>query len=90
MRHLSLVGLAVLGVTGCASSTELSRRANAHMVAANESAAAGDYAHARQEQKRAEHLYQRADARAFEEHAPPPAPPETPPPLPLFDPQMQR
>lgn len=78
-----------MAVAGCASSDELAARSNARMTSATEAAAAGDLGRARQEQRRAEHLYQRASARAFEEARP--APPEPPnPPLPLFDPQLGR
>lgn len=88
--RLTWIALAVVGVTGCASSGELSQRADAHMVAANRAATAGDYGRARAEQKKAEHLYQQADARAYEEGRPAPPPPETPAPLPVFDPQLER
>jgi hypothetical protein len=85
MRHK--VAIAMFLVAGCAGSDELSLRAQQHMSAANQAAARGDQRGTIHEQRRAEVLYQRADARAFEEERPAPTPPG-PAPLPLFDPQL--
>lgn len=74
---------------GCASSTQLSQQANQHMEQARGAAATGNYEMARAEQRRAEHDYQRAVARAYEEERPAPPPPADAP-LPIFDPQMER
>ncbi len=87
MRTLALA--IVLVGAGCASSQELAGRANARMLAANDAARGGDYARARDEQKHAEHLYQRAVNRAYEEGRPAPPPPE-PTALPVFEPQLER
>jgi hypothetical protein len=83
------MGLAMVLLVGCASSGQLSERANAHMTDARQAAAVGNYQVARAEQRQAEHDYQRAVARARDEGVPEPAPPAGAP-LPIFDPQMQR
>jgi hypothetical protein len=89
MREVLLAGsLLALGASGCASSDELNRRAAMHMDNAHKAAAVGDYPQARDEQRRGEHAYQQADARAYEEQRRAPPPPTAP--LPLFDPQYQR
>jgi hypothetical protein len=88
MRYTLLIVALALG--GCGSSVELRARAEHHMQAAGQASAAGDYRRTVDEQRRAMYLYQRADARAFEEGRPQPPPPATPAPLPLFDPNMQR
>ncbi len=87
MRILAIAML-VVGA-GCASSQELAGQANARMVAANDAARSGDYQRARDEQKKSEHLYQRAVNRAYEEERLPPDPP-SPPALPVFEPQLER
>jgi hypothetical protein len=76
-------------LAGCASSQQLSEQANVHMSQARGAAATGNPWLAHQEQRKAEHDYQRAVARAYDEDRPAPPPPQDPP-LPLFDPQLQR
>ena len=76
-------------LAGCASSAQLSQRANAHMAEARGAAATGNFDLARIEQREAEHDYQRATERARAESRPTPPPPPNPP-LPLFDPQLER
>jgi hypothetical protein len=80
----------ILALAGCASSSELSTRAQSHMQAAQLAWHSGDYRRTVDEQRKAAHLYQRADARSYEEGRPAPPPPPGPAPLPLFDPNMQR
>ena len=87
MRYLGLA--TIVWLAGCASSAQLTQRANAHMADARNAASVGDYQLARAEQRKAEYDYQRATERARDESRPPPAPPQGPP-LPVFDPQMQR
>ena len=87
MRFLGLATVVVLA--GCASSAQLTERANAHMADARQAARVGDYQLARAEQRRAEHAYQQAVERARDEGRPEPPPPADAP-LPIFDPQMQR
>jgi hypothetical protein len=86
---MRLMGLAMVVLAGCASSGQLSERANAHMADARSAAAVGNYQVARAEQRQAEHDYQRAVERARDEGRPEPPPPADAP-LPIFDPQMQR
>jgi hypothetical protein len=88
MRHTILT--LILALAGCASSSELSTRAQGHMQAAQRAARSGDYRRTVDEQRKAAYLYQRADARSYEERLPGPPPPPGPAPLPLFDPNMQR
>lgn len=88
MRHSLLI--VTLALAACASSDELGARAERHMQAAQHASAMGDHRRTVDEQRHAEHLYQQADARAYEERRPQPPPPSTPAPLPLFDPNMQR
>ncbi len=87
MRFLGLATVVLLA--GCASSAQLTERANAHMAGARDAAAVGNYEVARAEQRKAEHAYQRAVERARDEGRPEPPPPANAP-LPIFDPQMQR
>ena len=89
MRHLRVLSLLALGVGACASSSELTRRADYTLASADRALAAGDYETAHHEQRRAEHLYQRATAKAWQEGKIPPAPPPSTP-LPVFDPQLER
>lgn len=88
MSAIRVLCLLALGLGACASSRELNQRADATMASAQQALADGDYDAARQQQREAEHLYQRASAKAWQESKRPPTPPQTP--LPVFDPQLER
>jgi hypothetical protein len=68
MRHL-LVGLGLLGLTaaGCATSTELERKAQQHDMQADAAAGVRDYNRAAQEKATAAKLHAKAVKRAYEE-----------------------
>jgi uncharacterized lipoprotein len=68
----------MVGLAGCASSQQLSQQANTHMENARGAAATGNPEMARAEERKSEHDYQRAVARARDEDRPTPPPPEDP------------
>jgi len=91
MRSVIVVTIFAAAATlaGCASSQQLSQRADAHMSNARGAYETGNYQMAKAEQRKSEKDYQRAASRARDEGREPPPPPASPP-LPVFDPQMER
>jgi sRNA-binding protein len=66
MRRIGL-GLLIVGLVGCASSTELENKARVHTMRADAAASVRDYDTAAQEKQKAEELHAKAVKRAYKE-----------------------
>jgi hypothetical protein len=80
---LRIASVCALALVGCAGPQELVARSEQHLQLSRAAYEAGDRDRALQEQRRAEHYYDRAAVRATELSRPVPAPPPTQPVFPL-------
>ncbi len=66
MKRIGL-GLIIVGLFGCASSTELEEKSRVHALRADAAAQARDYGRAAHEQEEAQELHEKAVKKAYKE-----------------------